>query len=85
MNLFGMGVIGQVLGLGVNFQIAHSQGKAEQSVGNDAYVNRRKLFKYRKCYNQRFTQGFAVFDLGVCLVIYGETPNPTPISIKEGK
>ena len=37
-------------------------------------VNRRKVFKYRKSYNRRFTQGFAVFDLGVCKVTYGETP-----------
>jgi hypothetical protein len=32
--------------------------------GNSGYVNRRKLFKNRKSYNRRFTQGFAVFDLG---------------------
>jgi hypothetical protein len=29
------------------------------------YANRRKLFKNRKSYNRRFTQGFAVFDLGI--------------------
>jgi hypothetical protein len=48
---------------GTYFRLYYFSSEAQYS----HLVNRRKIFNNRKSNNRRFTQGFAVFDLGVFL------------------